>query len=95
MLLDKCGILIIKKKPPEVFCKEGVRKNFAKFAGKHMCQNLFLTKVQAETCNFIIKEILTQVFPGEFCNIFNNTFFIEHLRWLLLTIKKENLSYLS
>ena len=26
---------------PEVFCKEGVVKNFAKFAGKHLCWSLF------------------------------------------------------
>ena len=29
----------------------------------------------AQTCNFIKKEILTQVFPSEFCEIFKNTFF--------------------
>ena len=27
---------------------------------------------------------LAQVFPCEFCEIFKNTFFTEHLRWLLL-----------
>ena len=27
---------------PEVFCKIGALKNFAKFAGKHLCQILFL-----------------------------------------------------
>ena len=26
--------------PPEVFCKKGVLRNFAKFAGKHLCQRL-------------------------------------------------------
>ena len=26
---------------PEVFCKNGVRRNFAKFAGKHLCHSLF------------------------------------------------------
>ena len=30
------------------------------------------------------KETLTQVFSSEICKIFKNTFFIEHLRWLLL-----------
>ena len=29
---------------PEVFCKKGVLKNFAKFSGKHLCQSLFLNK---------------------------------------------------
>ena len=31
-------------------------------------------------CNFIKKETLVQVFSCEFCEIFQNTFFIEHIR---------------
>ena len=31
-------------------------------------------------CNFINKDALAQVFSFEFCEIFKNTFFIEHLR---------------
>ena len=27
---------------PEVFCKPGVLKNFAKFTGKHLCQSVSL-----------------------------------------------------
>ena len=30
---------------PEVLCKKGVLENFTKFAGKHLCQSLFLNKV--------------------------------------------------
>ena len=26
---------------PEVFCKKGVLRNFAKFTGKHLCQSFF------------------------------------------------------
>ena len=26
---------------PEVFCKKGILRNFAKFTGKHLCQSLF------------------------------------------------------
>ena len=32
-----------------------------------------------EACNFIKKEALAQVFSCEYCEIFRNTFFIEHL----------------
>ena len=33
---------------PEVFCKKGVLKGYAKFKGKHLCQSLlFLIKLQA------------------------------------------------
>ena len=30
---------------PEVFCKKGVLRNFAKFTKKHLCQSLFFNKV--------------------------------------------------
>ena len=30
---------------PEVFCKEGVLRNYAKFIGKYLCQSLFFNKV--------------------------------------------------
>ena len=45
----------------------------------------FLIKLQAETCNFIKKQALTQVFSSEFCGMFRNTFFVENLWWLILT----------
>ena len=60
---------------PEVFCKKGALKNSAKITGKHLCQSLFLIKVQAEASN-IIKKL----------ELFKNTFFIKHVRWLLLKI---------
>ena len=34
-----------KCSPPEVFCKKGVLKNFAKFTGKHLCQSLIFNEV--------------------------------------------------
>ena len=57
---------------PEVFCIKDVLRNFPKFTG--------------QACNFIKKEALPQVFSCEFCEISNNTFFTEHLRWLLLLL---------
>ena len=50
-------------------------KNVAKFTGKNLCQSLFF-----ETCNFIIKKALVQVFSYKFYEILENTFFIELLR---------------
>ena len=70
----------MQKKPPEVFYKKGVLKNFAKLTGKHLCQILFLNKVAGAASNFIKKETLVQAFSCEFCEIFNNTLFTEHLR---------------
>ena len=56
-----------------------VLTNFTKFTGKHLCQSLFLIKLQAKACNFIEKETLAQVFSCKFCKSFKNTFFTEHL----------------
>ena len=48
---------------------------------KNTCVRVsFLIKLQALVCNFIKKETMPQVFFCEFCKIFKNTFFIEHLR---------------
>ena len=49
---------------PEVFCKKGVLRNFAKFTG-----------LRSQTCNLIKIETLAQVFSSEFCKISQNTFF--------------------
>ena len=39
------GVAINRNSRPEVFCKKGVLRNFAKFTGKHLCQSLFFNKV--------------------------------------------------
>ena len=36
---------IFRSSRPEVFCKKGVLKHFAKFTGKHLCHSLFFNKV--------------------------------------------------
>ena len=46
---------------PEVFCKKGFLKNFAKFTEKHLCQSLLFKKVT-----------LAQVFSCEFCEVFKS-----------------------
>ena len=33
---------------PEVFCKKGAIRNFAKFTGKHLCQSFFFDKVAGQ-----------------------------------------------
>ena len=53
---------------PEVFCKKGVLRNFAKFTGKPLCQSLFFNKVPSK------KGTLAQVFSCEFCEISKDTF---------------------
>ena len=97
--LSSDGVSLVGQQPeneqcgsshPEVFCRKGVLRNFAKFTGKHLCQSLFFNKVtglRPEACNFIKKETLVQVFPVEFAKFLRTPFLTEHLRWLLLQWK--------
>ena len=66
-------LTLARSSRPEVFCKKDIRRNFAKFTGKHLCQDFFFNK-----------ETLRRVFSCEFCEISKNIIFTEHLRWLLL-----------
>ena len=62
---------------------KGVLRNFAKFARNTCARACFFNKIAGRrpmACNFIKKETLTRVFSCEFCKIFKNAFFTEHLR---------------
>ena len=60
----------------EVFSKKVVLRNFSKFTGKHLCQNLFFNKVAGlRPANFIKKYTLAHMFSCEFCEISKNSFF--------------------
>ena len=75
----------IQKHTPEVFCKEGVLNNIAKFTGKHLCRSLFFNKVAVwglhlyHKSTFITKRTPARGFSCQFCEIFKITFFTEHL----------------
>ena len=56
----------------ELFCKKAALKTYAEFTGKHLYWGLFLIQLQA-------LETPIQVFSYEFCEIFKNTYFGEHL----------------
>ena len=58
---------------PEVFCKKGGFRNFAKFTGNHLGQRLFFNEVAG-----------LRRFPVNFVKFVRTPFFIEHLRLLLL-----------
>ena len=71
----------------QMFCKIVCFKNFAKFTGKHICRILFFDKVTVLwPATFFKKQTLTQIFSNEFCKIFQNIFFIKHLRSLVLCL---------
>ena len=64
-----------QKQSSEVFCKNGVLRNFAKFTRKHLCERLiFNIKLQAEAWNFFKKETLPQVFPVNFAKFLRTPF---------------------
>ena len=84
---DNSQILIRNTQQPEAvaqrcYVKKGFLRNFAKFTGKHLCQRLFFNKVPG-------LRPMAQVFFCEFCERSKNTFFTEHLRWLLLNNKRQ------
>ena len=64
----------------EVFWEKDVLQNFAKFTEMHLCQGLFLIKLQASDLQLYWKRGSGTY---EFCKIFQNTCFLELLRWLL------------
>ena len=70
---------------PEVFCKEGVLRNFAKFTEKHLHQSLLYFEASGLQL-YLKNRHLAQVFSSEFCEISKNSFFVEHLWWLLLSM---------
>ena len=47
---------------------------------------LGLVGLRASAYSFIWEETLAQVFSCKFCEMFENTFFIEQFRWLLLCL---------
>ena len=75
VLLSVEAFLLITKEPPEVFYKIGALKSFVKFPGKHLCWNLFSTKV-AGLRQFIKKGVSgTGVFLGILLNFQENIFY--------------------
>ena len=61
---------------PEVFCKNGVLRNFAKFSGKHLYQILFFNEVAGLRPELYQNENLAQL---NFSKFLRTPFFIEHL----------------
>ena len=47
-----CCTALNRSTRPEVSCKKGVLRNLAKLTGKHLCQSLFLIKLQDSFTTF-------------------------------------------
>ena len=72
----------VRSSHQEVFCKEVVLSNFAKFTEKHLCQSLFLKRRLWHRC-----------FPVNFAKFLRTPFLTEHLWWLLLAFQSESTLY--
>ena len=78
---------IYRSSRPEVFCKNGVLRNFAKLTGKYLCQNLSFNKVAGlRPVTLLKKRPWHWCFPMNFTKFLGTPFYIEHLWWMLLHI---------
>ena len=70
----------IRSSHPEMICEKDVLKYFAKFTGKHLRWSLFLIKLQTLVLATLNKKDSNTGVFCEFCKIFENTYFEEHLQ---------------
>ena len=62
-------------------------RNFAKFAGKHLCQSLFFNKVVGRRPATLLKKRLWhRCVPVNFVKLRRAPFLTEHLKWLLFKV---------
>ena len=89
---------LYRSSDPEVFCKRGVLRNFAKFTGNHLCQRLVFNKVavlRLRPATLLRKSLWHRCFLANFVKFLRAFFFTEHLRWLLLVVYCASLSFTS
>ena len=65
---------------------EAEARRCSSVTGKHLCWSLFLIKLQVWRSATYEKETPTQVFPREYCKVFENSFSYWNLLWLLLSV---------
>lgn len=65
-----------------MFGEKDAPTTFVKLIGKQLCRSLFHNKASAQAhqaCNHVKIETPTKAFFYEVCEVFNDTFFVEHL----------------
>ena len=81
-------VWLFRNSRPEMFCKKGVLRNFAKFIGKHLCQSLFFNKVADFRPATLLKNRLWhRCFPVNLTKFLRTLFLTKHTWWLLLTFQ--------
>ena len=73
--LFHCRSFPVRSSRPEVFSKKAITKNFDKFTGKLRRKR----SCRLPASKFFKKETPVLVFSCEFCQIFMNKYFVEHL----------------
>ena len=69
----------------EAFCGKGILRNFARFAGKYLCQSPVFNKVVGLRPATLLKQrFWHRYYLVSFVKFLRTPFFKEHLRWLLL-----------
>ena len=77
---------LIRSSRPDVFCENGVLRNFAKFTGKHLCQSLFFNKVagaatlRSSPPEVFYKRGVLRIFVVNFAKFLRTPFLTEHQR---------------
>ena len=87
--LDPCNREPSKKSKSsrsQMFTEISSIKKLAIFIGKHLCCVLFLIKLQAFRPATFLKRGSNRDVSCVFCELFKKKFFIENLRWLLVTV---------
>ena len=82
--------IIFRSSCRQMFFKTGVIGDFAIFTGKHLCWSLFLIKLRALGLQLYFNLVPKDFNTGVFLWKLRTPFFIEHLRWLLLSVWKSN-----
>ena len=75
----------VRSNRPEVLCRKGVLRKFAKFTGNHLCQRIFSNKFAAlRPATLLKKRLCHRCFPVNFSNFLRTPILTGHLWWLLL-----------
>ena len=75
IIFYKKVLLVFVNSSPDVFCRKGALRNFAKLTGKQLCLSLFLNKVAGLRPETLFKKRFWQLFSCEYCKISKNTIF--------------------
>ena len=66
---------VFRSSRPEVFCKKGALRNFAKFTGKHLRQSLFFNKIEdLNPATSSKKSLWHRCFPVNFAKFLRTSF---------------------